>query len=798
MTVYSDFERKYRFTRDPWEVTSNSSYYEELQRFVCSSRDRWNKALDCGCGEGHFTSQLTKVCDEVHGVDVSRTAIERARKRFPDVFWHNKDVRNIHDLKFPSRTFDLIVCSQVLYYLAWSEAAVFLANLESLLSSSGVLCVAAYCPGGNYLSEGELRALLEEFFQITAEQRFENHLFLSVVRRPIECVISVDYEAWDFYDETRVATTDVWEREVIRPCGQLMQVCEEFDAPLTIFLEIGEYWFLERYLPESAARIRDQLIDAVTRGHDVQVHLHTRWLPDFGARVDSSNNIVLSRDVARLHDLPFETLVDIFTQARNFLELLLRQVRKTYRANVFRGGKYQIQPHELIFRALERSGYQVDSSVWHGGSLSVYDRAPGFDFRSLWHPWRPYRPSQHDVCAPASDGDCGPDVVEMPILACGGVQWSFDGMSADEAFSLWSRLRVGGGPRIMIGHTKTVNSEVLQNLRQLLRRLSGEPDVVFTSLQKTAEAWHERCQTAPYQEARRAHTRRSSRSPADLFSSLAPPDRGKIDLIEKITVARARAGVPVRVLDIGCGTGEFVTLPLHHRVSGLPQVTIQGIDIDRASIARAKETASSFSLEGISFACSSIEEVTEEFDLVICSELLEYLPDPLMFLQLLSGKVAAQGWLVVTSPNRYGYAEIERRVLNNGFELVQGLPFQVKKWLIRGRRRISREWLKRKSVVPSSESTPSHRMMKTLNFQGNIPLQRYSLTDLRGLLRKGGFDVDQAYNLRCLGGIAGGFLEQKLGLHRYLHSLPAAVVADWMFVCRRCNAGRSNGVVRTR
>src|SRR5262249_5388681 len=153
-------------------------------------------------------------------------------------------------------------------------------------------------------------------------------------------------------------------------------------------------------------------------------HLHTRWLPEFGAAVEADGRtILLSRDVPRLHDLPPKALEDVFTTARSFLESLLQPVRESYRARVFRGGKYQIQPHDAIFRALESSGYQVDSSVWHGGSLSVYDRNPGFDFRSLWHPWRPYRPSRHDVCVPAALGEPGPHIVEIPILALNGEQW---------------------------------------------------------------------------------------------------------------------------------------------------------------------------------------------------------------------------------------------------------------------------------------------------------------------------------------------------------------------------------------
>ncbi len=795
MTVHSNFERKYRFAPDPWEVTNAPHYYQALQAFIRRWRDHSSSALDCGCGEGHFTSQLKEFCNEVHGIDGSKTAIERARE-YPGIHWHTGDLRNITKLDFPPEGFDLIVCSQVLYYFAWSEAATFLNNVEELLSLDGLLCVAAHCPGGDYFSPNELRALVEESFQIVAEQHFEQHVFLAAVRRPVECVVTVDYEAWDYYDEKRAATSDLWEKEVIHPCAQLMEVCEEFRISLTVFLEVGEYWFLERYLPESAARIRAQLCEAVHRGHDVQVHLHTRWLPDFGASVEADGRtILLSRDVSRLHDLPPKTLEDIFSRARSFLESLLQPVREGYRANVFRGGKYQIQPHETIFRALERSGYQVDSSVWHGGSLSVYDRTPGFDFRSLWHPWRPYRPSRHDVCVPATPGEAGPTVVEIPILAFNGEQWSFDGKSADETFSLWLRLRAGGGPRVMIGHTKTVNSEVLQNLRQLLRRLSNDPSVVFSSFQKTAETWHARCQTASYQEARKAYVLRSSRSPADLFAALAPYHLRKVELLEGIVARQARERGDVRVLDIGCGTGELVTLPLYHRICAFPHITIRGIDIDQASIERAAETASAFSLERISFECLSPQEVAGEFDVVICSEVLEHLSDPLTFLQLLSQRVAAHGRLVVTTPNGYGYGEIERRIFYRGYELAQRLPLRVKKWLLRGYR-MSREWLKARLSMPSGSASPlSPPIMETLNFQDNIHVQRFSLMRLTGLLRMAGLDIEQLYNVQCLGGVAGPLLERKLALNRWLDRMPATLVADWMFVCRRQKCGQINRVV---
>ena len=73
---------------------------------------------------------------------------------------------------------------------------------------------------------------------------------------------------------------------LMNPAEEIMKTCEENNARVTFFVDVCEYWafeeeekrgsFSEGYLP--ATLIKNQLQDAVKRGHDVQLHFHPQWL----------------------------------------------------------------------------------------------------------------------------------------------------------------------------------------------------------------------------------------------------------------------------------------------------------------------------------------------------------------------------------------------------------------------------------------------------------------------------------------------------------------------------------------
>ncbi|MBA3806437.1 MAG: methyltransferase domain-containing protein [Acidobacteria bacterium] len=110
----------------------------------------------------------------------------------------------------------------------------------------------------------------------------------------------------------------------------------------------------------------------------------------------------------------------------------------------------------------------------------------------------------------------------------------------------------------------------------------------------------------------------------------------------------------LRVLDVGCGNGSQLALPL---VRWGFQLT--GLDTDDDSIEHAKRLAADAT--NAQFICGRVEELPGDalFDVVILSEVLEHLTEPARVLKTSAGHLAAGGILIVTVPNGYGEFEID-------------------------------------------------------------------------------------------------------------------------------------------
>ncbi|HYI98573.1 MAG TPA: trifunctional glycosyltransferase/class I SAM-dependent methyltransferase/polysaccharide deacetylase [Thermoleophilaceae bacterium] len=108
------FEALFASGADPWGYTSEyeQGKYDQTLSLIDARPER---ALELACAEGHFTRQLAPHVERLVASDVSTVALRRARQRCADL--DNVDFE-YHDLFSDpiAGRYDLIVCSEVLYY----------------------------------------------------------------------------------------------------------------------------------------------------------------------------------------------------------------------------------------------------------------------------------------------------------------------------------------------------------------------------------------------------------------------------------------------------------------------------------------------------------------------------------------------------------------------------------------------------------------------------------------------------------------------------------------------------------
>lgn len=105
---------------------------------------------------------------------------------------------------------------------------------------------------------------------------------------------------------------------------------------------------------------------------------------------------------------------------------------------------------------------------------------------------------------------------------------------------------------------------------------------------------------------------------------------------------------PLRVLDIGCGTGANLTAPLARK---FPDVNFVGIDSDAASVSFASRENCP---ENARYCVDVDAGDLGTFDLVIASEVIEHVEDPDAFLVFIKSRLTSNGRVVLTLPNGFG------------------------------------------------------------------------------------------------------------------------------------------------
>ncbi len=131
------FEQKFRGNIDPWDYAT--SPFERYKRGVllhaCGSR-KYGRGLELACAIGETTKCLARLCLRLIAVDSSPTALKEAKRRLSG--FRNVTLRQaVLPDGAPRGPFDLIVASELAYYLGPSALRELLQKMELALAPGG-------------------------------------------------------------------------------------------------------------------------------------------------------------------------------------------------------------------------------------------------------------------------------------------------------------------------------------------------------------------------------------------------------------------------------------------------------------------------------------------------------------------------------------------------------------------------------------------------------------------------------------------------------------------------------------
>lgn len=199
---------------------------------------------------------------------------------------------------------------------------------------------------------------------------------------------------------------------MVEPTERLLRLFEEYGAKLTIMAEVAEIMRFKEYAKTvgrdefHAEAIERQLQDAILRGHDVQLHIHSSY---FRARCEGGRWIQdwSEYDFAKLAPDRMDWMVK---QGKGYLEALLRQVDPDYSCSVFRAANWSVSPSANVVETLASNGIRIDTSVFkHGRRSGLVE----FDYSNAASELVPWRVQVDDICVKDDDGP----LWEFPIYA---------------------------------------------------------------------------------------------------------------------------------------------------------------------------------------------------------------------------------------------------------------------------------------------------------------------------------------------------------------------------------------------
>lgn len=169
------FNDVYSHNDDPWNFETSEYERNKYQATVQAlPRASYQHGFEIGCSIGVLTELLAKKCQSLLSIDTAEKPLVRARQRLaekPHVTLQKMEVPD----QFPEQKFDLVVMSEVGYYLAMADLTRLAQKIIGHLDNGGHLLLVHWTPFvHDYPLTGD--QVHEAFLQLSGEGQPFKHL----------------------------------------------------------------------------------------------------------------------------------------------------------------------------------------------------------------------------------------------------------------------------------------------------------------------------------------------------------------------------------------------------------------------------------------------------------------------------------------------------------------------------------------------------------------------------------------------------------------------------------------------
>jgi SAM-dependent methyltransferase len=182
------FDAIYTADPDPWKFAV--SPYERGKYILTLNampKPRYRLALEVGCSIGVLTNLLASRCDAVVAIDAAEAPLVEATRRCADLPGVRFEQMFVPD-EWPGGVFDLILLSEIVYYLSRGDVDRLAKRVMRSLPSGGSVILVHWTGSTNYPLSGDQAAglFIERIASTSVVERADRYrqFRLDVLTRP--------------------------------------------------------------------------------------------------------------------------------------------------------------------------------------------------------------------------------------------------------------------------------------------------------------------------------------------------------------------------------------------------------------------------------------------------------------------------------------------------------------------------------------------------------------------------------------------------------------------------------------